>query len=220
MGVARSSWQKGSSFRVHVAMKPNLHTVTQSQGFRLRIELDGTTPLVWRRVEVLASATFWDLHVAIQDAFGWLDYHLHEFEVGPLTIGIPDEYGERDTVPGWTVPLSKHLGRVRTLAYLYDFGDDWHHTIHLEEVMDTDGKPYPRCLAGENATPPEDCGGVYGFEELKEVLTKPRSARFREMRDWLKNNHAKVYWPFDPLAFDHTKVTFRDPAERLNELVL
>lgn len=201
-------------------MKPNLRTATQSQAFRLRIELDGTTPLVWRRIEILASATFWDLHIAIQDAFGWLDYHLHEFEVGTLSIGIPDEYGERDTVPGWTVPLSAHLGPIRTLTYLYDFGDDWRHTIHLEEVTDADGKPYPRCLAGENATPPEDCGGVYGFEELKEVLTKPKSARFREMRDWLKNNHAKVYWPFDPLAFDRAKVTFRDPTERLNELAL
>lgn len=219
MGEARSSWQKGSSFRVHIAMKPNLHLVTQPQAFRLRIELDGTAPLVWRRIEVLASATFWDLHVAIQDAFGWLDYHPHEFEVGPLTIGVPDGFAEKDTVPGWTVPLSLHLGRVRTVAYLYDFGDDWHHTIHLEEAKDADGEPYPRCLAGENATPPEDCGGVYGFEDLKEILTRPKTAQCREMQDWLQNQHAKVYWPFDPLAFDHTKVIFRDPAEALQAML-
>lgn len=201
-------------------MKPNLPLVTQSQSqtFRLRIELDGTTPLVWRRIEVLASSTFWDLHVAIQDAFGWLDYHMHEFEVGTLTIGVPDEYAEKEIVPGWTVPLSKHLGCVRTLAYLYDFGDGWRHTIHLEEVKEVDGKPYPRCLAGENAAPPEDCGGVYGFGELKDVLTKPKTAKYREMRDWLKNRHAKVYWPFDPFAFDHSKVVFRDPNEALQML--
>lgn len=201
-------------------MKPNLYVVTQPQTFRLRIELDRTEPLVWRRIEVLASSTFFDLHVAIQDAFGWLDYHLHEFEVGHIIIGVPDEYAEKDIVPGWTVPLSKHLGRIKTLAYLYDFGDGWCHTIHLEEIRETEVNTYPRCLAGENATPPEDCGGAYGFEELKEVLTKPRSAKYREMRDWLKNRHAKVYWPFDPLAFDHSKVIFRDPAERLNELVV
>ncbi|HTV85971.1 MAG TPA: plasmid pRiA4b ORF-3 family protein [Dyella sp.] len=186
----------------------------------LRIDLDRTMPLVWRRIEIPASSTFWDLHVAIQDAFGWLDYHAHEFEVGPITIGVPDEFADKDMAPGWTVPLSVHFGRIRTLTYLYDFGDDWHHTIHLEEVRDADGGPYPRCLTGENATPPEDCGGVYGFEQLKEALTKPKSAKFREMRDWLKNNHAKVYWPFDPLAFDPTKITFRDAAERLNELLL
>lgn len=200
-------------------MKPNFHVVSKAPVLRLRIELDQTSPLVWRRIEVLASSTFWDLHVAIQDAFGWLDYHLHEFEVGSLPIGIPDEYGERDTVPGWTVPLSAHIGRIRTLSYLYDFGDDWHHTIHLEEVKDADGEPYPRCLAGENATPPEDCGGIYGFEDLKEILTRPRTAKYREMRDWLKNSHAKVYWPFDPLAFDHTQVVFRDPREALQGML-
>ncbi|WP_201315126.1 plasmid pRiA4b ORF-3 family protein [Dyella sp. EPa41] len=188
------------------------------QVYCLRIELDGTTPLVWRRIEVLASSTFWDLHVAVQDAFGWLDCHLHEFDIGPLTIGVPDEFAEKDIIPGWTVPLSRHMGDVRTFAYLYDFGDDWRHTIHLEDVVDADGESYPRCLAGENATPPEDCGGVYGFGDLKEVLTKPKTAKYREMRDWLKNRHAKIYWPFDPLAFDQAKVVFRDPNEALQML--
>jgi len=199
-------------------MKPKLHTGTQPQAFRLRIELDGTTPVVWRRIELLASATFWDLHVAIQDAFGWLDYHLHEFEVGALSIGVPDEFAEKSIVPGWTVPLSRHLGRIQSVAYLYDFGDDWHHTVHLEEVRNADGEPYPRCLAGENATPPEDCGGVFGFMELKETLAKPKTAKYREIRAWLKDRHAQVYWPFDPLIFDRAKVVFRDPAEALQML--
>ena len=41
--------------------------------------------------------SFWDLHVAIQDAMGWLDYHLHEFRVKEpgrekaLQIGISDD---------------------------------------------------------------------------------------------------------------------------------
>ena len=105
------------------------------------------------------------------------------------------------------------------VAYVYDFGDDWCHTIHREAVVDADGKPYPRCLAGENATLPENCGGVRGFEDLKEVLTRPKTAKYREMRDWLKNSHAKVYWPFDPLAFEHSKVVFRDPAQGLQEML-
>lgn len=183
--------------------------------FRLRIELDGTDPMVWRRIEMPASSTFWELHVAIQDAFGWLDHHAHEFEVGPTTLGVPDEFSEGSIVPGWTVPLEEHLGKVRSFAYVYDFGDDWRHTVHLEDVGERDAGVYPRCLAGENAAPPEDCGGVHGFEELKEALGRPKSARYREMRDWLSKGHAKVYWPFDPLAFEPGKVVFRDPAERL-----
>jgi hypothetical protein len=73
-------------------------------------------------------------------------------------------------------------------------------------------------VAGESATPPEDCGGVHGFEDLKSVLTQPKTAKYRDIRDWLKNRHAKVYWPFDPCVFDQAKVVFRDPTERLGEL--
>lgn len=193
------------------------------QVYCLRIELDRTKPLVWRKIEIATSATFWDLHVAIQDSFGWLDFHSHEFPigrgVGRIDIGIPHEFQEKPIVSGWTVPISKYLSHLRQLTYIYDFGDDWHHTIHLEEVRDADGGNYPRCLAGENATPPEDCGGVYGFEELKQVLTKPRSTRYREMRDWLSNRSDKVYWPFDPNAFDLTTVQFTDAKLRLKRLL-
>ncbi|HTV87362.1 MAG TPA: plasmid pRiA4b ORF-3 family protein [Dyella sp.] len=191
----------------------------QTQAFRLRIELDRTEPLVWRRIEILTSATFWDLHVAIQDAFGWMDCHLHQFEVesptGSIHIGVPDEYAREPILEGWTVSLSRYLGQVRTLTYLYDFGDDWRHTIHLEEVMDADGENYPRCLAGENATPPEDCGGVYGYEELKQVLIGPKNARYKEMRSWLKEGHAKAYWPFDPNDFEVSDVQFTNAKLRL-----
>lgn len=196
-----------------------LPTVAPAQPiFCFRIELDRTEPMVWRRIEMPASSTFWELHVAIQDAFGWLDYHLHEFEVGSVAIGVPDEYAEKPIIPGWSVTLSEQLGKVRTCSYLYDFGDCWRHTIHLEGVRESDGGGYPRCLAGENAAPPEDCGGVHGFQELLKTLDKPRSAAYRELREWLKNRHAKVYWPFKPQAFDPAKVVFHDPAERLNRL--
>lgn len=55
--------------------------------------------------------SFWDLHVAVQDAMGWLDYHLHEFrlldpsEKQVVSIGIPtdDDPGDRPVIPGWTV---------------------------------------------------------------------------------------------------------------------
>lgn len=193
--------------------------VDTARVLRLRVELDRTEPMVWRRIDLRASATFWDLHVAIQDAFGWLGYHAHEFEVGPVTLGVPDEYSANDIVPGWSASLGSYLGKLRSFSYVYDFGDDWRHSIHLEEMCAADGGTYPRCLAGENAAPPEDCGGVHGFEEFKQVLEKPGTARYREMREWLKDGHARVYWPFDPLAFDPAQVVFQDPAERLEYLL-
>jgi len=76
------------------------------------VVLSGTDPLVWRRIQVPEKYSFWDLHVAIQDAMGWLDYHLHEFrlldaaERQVVSIGIPidDDPEDHPVVPGWQVP--------------------------------------------------------------------------------------------------------------------
>ena len=46
---------------------------------QIRVELQEIEPLVWRRLQVPGDYTFWDLHVAIQSAFAWMDKHLHEF---------------------------------------------------------------------------------------------------------------------------------------------
>ena len=48
---------------------------------RSRVELSEILPPIWREILVPAAYSFWDLHVAIQDSMGWLDYHLHEFRI-------------------------------------------------------------------------------------------------------------------------------------------
>ena len=98
------------------------------------IVLTGTDPLVWRRIQVPQRYSFWDLHVAIQDAMGWLDYHLHEFRVveprsgTTMLIGLsdPDGFDERSVTPDWTeFPLDYTSGSPPPIQYAYDFGDDW-----------------------------------------------------------------------------------------------
>ena len=71
--------------------------VALEQVCQFLIVLPRTEPLVWRRIQVPEGYSFWDLHVAIQDAMGWKDYHLHEFIMidGKTSrvkrIGIPDD---------------------------------------------------------------------------------------------------------------------------------
>src|SRR5437762_7386745 len=85
------------------------------------IVLPNTDPLVWRRIQVPESYSFWDLHVAIQDAMGWKDYHLHEFIVidsktGRTTrIGIPDDEmpDERPCLAGWKITIARFFTYVR-----------------------------------------------------------------------------------------------------------
>jgi len=92
---------------------------------------------------VPTAYTFWDLHVAIQDAMGWLDYHLHEFIIRrpharkPTIIGIPDDEGffpGDETIPGWEIGLSLYFTDLGVSAlYKYDFGDEWDHEFYLKD---------------------------------------------------------------------------------------
>ncbi|MDQ2843318.1 MAG: plasmid pRiA4b ORF-3 family protein, partial [Acidobacteriota bacterium] len=95
-----------------------------------------------------------------------------------------------------TVKLSSVLPRKgASLLYSYDFGDNWAHSVILEDIppieMDT---KYPRVVDGARACPPEDCGGSSGYADLVEILAKPRHKEHREMREWAGNN-------FDPEKF-------------------
>jgi hypothetical protein len=137
---------------------------------QLKITLKGISkPPVWRRVQARADITFAMLHQIIQAAFGWTDTHLHSFEYEGEQIGVPDPEWDNDCADETETTLDMMLrdpkDRVR---YTYDFGDNWEHDIVLEQVMEpdaSDGRPV--LLSGKGARPPEDCGGPWGYAELK-----------------------------------------------------
>jgi hypothetical protein len=190
--------------------------------YQFKVELLGITPSLWRIIEVPSTYSFWDLHVAIQDAMGWLDYHLHSFSIVPprkrkaIKIGIPDDEAEEEIQPGWEVPIADFFHQPGDHArYDYDFGDDWSHNVTLLGILlQEEDKKYPNCTAGERACPPEDCGGVPGYYRLLESLSKPESKEHEEMVFWL-SNHAKKYWPYNPDEFAAQAVEFWDPKKRL-----
>jgi hypothetical protein len=201
-----------------MAIKNNPKIVLQ-----FHIELLEIEPFVWRCIQVPAKYNFWDLHVAIQDAMGWLDYHLHAFRVKLprkkkiIEIGIPieEEYYDEPTTPGWEILITDYFKEPGNLApYMYDFGDGWHHDVLLEGILlkDKDAK-YPRCIAGERACPPEDCGGVLGYYELIDVLKNSKHPDYQGHVEWLKS-HAKNYHPYNPDYFDPEEVEFSNPKER------
>ena len=190
--------------------------------YQFRIELSEIEPTVWRAIQVPSEYSFWDLHVAIQDAMGWLDYHLHTFRVkmphkkSETEIGIPDEnFDDRDILPGWEVPIIKYFTEPGKLAiYDYDFGDGWSHYVLLEGILLKEkGVKYPRCIGGERACPPEDCGGVDGYYQVVKILSDPNHPEYQEYNEWLKG-HSKNYFPYEPDEFEPDKVEFWDPKKR------
>jgi hypothetical protein len=184
------------------------------------IVLTGTDPLVWRRIQVPERYSFWDLHVAIQDAMGWLDYHLHEFrlldaaETQVVSIGIPgdEDPADRPVLPGWEVPLSRFFARpawhTPAATYAYDFGDDWQHIVVHEGIeLAESALSYPRCVAGARRCPPEDCGGVDGYAEFLEAIANPRHPEYTSKLEWVGGE-------YDPDAFDPKAIVFDNPRTR------
>ena len=188
-----------------------------NQVYQFYIVLQGIKPRIWRRIQVPETYSFWDLHVAIADAMGWQDYHLHEFEMldprngETLLIGMPDdEYpDEREVLPDDQEKIARYFTlENRGALYRYDFGDGWQHRIELEKIVPRqENVEYPRCLAGRRACPPEDCGGIGGYENLLEALADPDHEEHEQMRTWAGED-------YDSEAFDPTEVNFWDPAVR------
>ncbi len=158
--------------------------------YQLKVTLDHVKPPVWRRLLVPASIELPALHCVLQAAMGWQDSHLHAFRTGRTQYLDPDPdagmvlNGERSER---RVALRALLRAPRQkLAYEYDFGDGWEHTILLEKIAarqpDTD---YPVCIAAAGACPPEDCGGPFGYMDLIDIMADPTHERHAELRDWL-----------------------------------
>ena len=151
--------------------------------YRLVIELLDSD--IWRQVEIRGSATLAQLHQVIQDAMPWTHSHLHVFELGDVRCGVP--HPEDPVEDERRVRLDALLRKVGDqVFYLYDYGDCWEHGIELEAIEDpASGVSYPRCVDGELAAPPDDSGGVCGYEDLLEILADPEHEDYREMRKWV-----------------------------------
>lgn len=153
---------------------------------QVRITLiDVDDPPVWRRVLIPAGYSLDRVHAVIQAAMGWQDCHMHAFRIGDVSYGRPgldDELGFLDERKARLGDLAATADRIE---YEYDFGDGWEHELVIEARTNAqDGGIYPSCAAGEGACPPEDCGGVHGFADFKELLAGPPSTERNEMLEW------------------------------------
>jgi hypothetical protein len=171
------------------------------QIYQLRIALAEVVPQVWRRVLVPGGYTLDRLHRVIQYAMGWLDLHLHSFEVGGDQYGEPDPVGELVLRDELDARLDAVAGKGDVFHYTYDFGDWWEHEVTVEDVFGAEpDERYPVCVDGARACPPEDVGGGYGYRELLAALGDPDHPEHGNVRAWLGRD-------LDPAAFDPARAT-------------
>ena len=160
----------------------------------LKISLSGISPPIWRRIIVTDDIFLEDLHLMIQAAMGWLNYHLHEFEINGTRFAPPDPEDDSfgyESVDSTSIRLRDlFLLEGTKLHYTYDFGDNWDHIITLEKIEPARSEiEYPICIKGKRNVPPEDCGGPPGYYELIEILADPLNKEYSEMKDWVGEDY-------------------------------
>jgi len=167
----------------------------------LRIELEHSSPAIWRSVLVPDNITLVKLHRVFQEVMGWHDCHLHEFIIDHRHYGMVDpddpfaDLGP-ELISEKRKKLEKVLGQNKRFEYIYDYGDNWRHTITLENRLPlTSAQPSITCIGGEMACPPEDVGGLGGYFEFLEVMADPQHEEHENMMRWWGET-------FDPGTFD------------------
>lgn len=175
--------------------------------FQFKITLLGSKPAIWRRIQV-QDCTLDKLHEHIQTAMGWTNSHLHHFLINGRRYGDPELLGDEfedfegidstRTMIGEIVPTT---GKLFAFRYEYDFGDGWEHEILFEGRPPLDkSQRYPQCVDGKRACPPEDVGGVWGYQDFLKAIANPKHERHEEFLEWWGG-------PFSADAFDPSEAT-------------
>jgi len=183
-------------------------TTIMDEIIQLKITLDGTNPPIWRRILVNKQTTFFELHHIIQIVMGWENCHLYEFNLKKKRIGETgikfDGFNSTSLLNANEVRLEDLItGTKDKFTYLYDFGDSWSHAIVVEKILPIENQVmYPKCIGGELNCPPEDCGGIYGFYDLLEIIGDKKHPERKEMIEWLGSK-------YDPKYFNEVEINKR-----------
>ncbi|WP_245613977.1 plasmid pRiA4b ORF-3 family protein [Knoellia sinensis] len=185
--------------------------------FTLTLELRGSTPRIWRRLDLPGDLTLDVVHTLFQAVMGWTDSHLHRFQPGDgqsynqpyfVTEFDEDEGDEGTREDGVRLDQVLRTPGDR-LTYLYDFGDGWEHRVTLDSVVPlTPGNREPVCLGGARACPPEDVGGIHGYQEIAAWLRTGAPAN--DVPEPFEDaDHAHGWLPvdYDADAFDAAEAT-------------
>ncbi|NIJ43550.1 hypothetical protein FHS78_003865 [Parvibaculum indicum] len=178
----------------------------------IKVTLEHIEPPVTRTLQVPVAIRLDRLHLTLQAAMGWTNSHLYMFEAGGATWGLPDpDFGGEDLPANKTTlaQLIEDTG-ARTIRYIYDFGDSWEHSLSVGKVTDAvPGDLYPRLTDISGRCPPEDVGGIPGYEEFLEAMADPEHPEHADLQEWYGATFDPIVPPADELRLEVLKLAKR-----------
>ena len=171
--------------------------MTKPQILQCHVLLLDSEPPIWRRIVISDQITLDELHGVLQIVMGWEFSHLYDFKLGRDCYASQFPLPLEGTLDAATVSLASfQLTPGDKFTYTYDFGDGWRHQVTVADVLPwSEAAELPHCLEGDRACPPEDSGGVWGYEGLLERLADPEDPEYEELLDWIGVD-------FDPERFE------------------
>ena len=184
--------------------------------YQLHIQLDLDGHEIWRRVQIPTNYSFRSLHNLIQIIFDWQNYHFHEFTVARkenknLKIVMDDDpdtmefanFARDEIVQERFVSLGEVFSQHPEVIYEYDFGDSWKHIITLEKSISSTSQR-AKFLVGKGERPPEDVGGLHGFNEYLAIIKDPSSPEYENMIAWATAQKERAF------SFEYMNHRLRD----------
>ncbi|MDD5701964.1 MAG: hypothetical protein PHU23_07915 [Dehalococcoidales bacterium] len=170
--------------------------------YQFRARLRGISPPIWRRFQVSGKMSLYKLHLILQELMNWDNYHLFEFQLGEARFSVPDPEDFHQSLNAYRYKIEEVVAEKSKLLYRYDFGDGWEVELKAEKIIsDEEPLKHPVCLSGKRAAPPEDSGGIPGYERYLKILQSPppegsedEDPDIQAMREWIGD--------FDPEYFN------------------
>lgn len=162
------------------------------KAYQMKIMIKNSHPPIWRRFIVPAGLTFSQLGFVLNEVMGWYGSHLSQFEFYHLGIVVEEIFedfgwGEQEVLDSAETPIEPFMDSEDWFTYIYDLGDYWQHRVEIEKILPDYEFDYPMVLKYRGDTPYEDCGGIYGYYHLLEVLENPQDEEYEEMKDWVES---------------------------------
>lgn len=162
--------------------------IRKTDKFEIKITLQGSRPNIWRRIQVPGRMNLRDLSEIFQTVMGWDELYSHQFNIdgkdyvdwSPIDgIELGDAREESK------MKVYKVARKVSEFTYEYDFDAGWIHDVVIEKIISDPTFSNPTCIGGKNAYPPEDCGGMRGYENLVEVLANSNHQEYSYLSSWI-----------------------------------